>query len=75
MIMFDFALSKKPCFQFATDIEAYKQDRNFYFEIGVYMVFSSLIFLYAFLPITLMLYAVGKKTNLRNYILLIVSQP
>lgn len=37
------------------------------------MVFSSLIFLYAFLPITLMLYAVGKKTNLRNYILLIAS--
>ncbi len=37
------------------------------------MVFSSLIFIYAFLPITLMLYAVGKKTNLRNYILLIAS--
>ena len=32
-LMFDFALSKKPCFQFATDIENYKQDRNFYFEI------------------------------------------
>lgn len=32
-LMFDFALSKKPCFQFATDIEEYKQDRNFYFEI------------------------------------------
>ena len=37
------------------------------------MVFSSLIFIYAFLPVTLMLYAVGKKTNLRNYILLIAS--
>lgn len=32
-LMFDFALSKKPCFQFATDIEDYKLDRNFYFEI------------------------------------------
>ena len=32
-LMFDFALSKKPCFQFATDIEDYKKDRNFYFEI------------------------------------------
>ena len=29
--MFDFALSGKPCFQFATDIEAYRLDRNFYF--------------------------------------------
>ena len=37
------------------------------------MVFSSLIFIYAFLPITLLIYAVGKKTNLRNYILLIAS--
>ena len=32
-LMFDFALSMKPCFQFATDIDAYKGDRNFYFEI------------------------------------------
>ena len=32
-LMFDFAISKKPCFQFATDIEAYKQDRNFYFSL------------------------------------------
>lgn len=32
-LMFDFALSHKPCFQFATDIESYKKDRNFYFEI------------------------------------------
>ena len=32
-LMFDFALSLKPCFQFATDIDEYKNDRNFYFEI------------------------------------------
>ena len=32
-LMFDFALSGKPCFQFATDIGAYKSDRNFYFEL------------------------------------------
>lgn len=32
-LMFDFALSLKPCFQFATDIEEYKADRNFYFPI------------------------------------------
>ena len=32
-LMFDFMLSKKPCFQFATDIEAYKKDRNFYMPI------------------------------------------
>lgn len=32
-LMFDFVLSFKPCFQFATDIEDYKKDRNFYFEI------------------------------------------
>ena len=32
-LMFDFALSFKPCFQFATDIEDYKKDRNFYFDI------------------------------------------
>ena len=32
-LMFDFALSLKPCFQFATDIEDYKADRNFYFDI------------------------------------------
>ncbi len=31
--MFDFALSGKPVFQFATDIEDYKNDRNFYFPI------------------------------------------
>lgn len=33
-LMFDFALSRKPCFQFATDIDDYKNDRNFYFEIN-----------------------------------------
>lgn len=32
-IIFDFALTDKPCIQFATDIEAYKNDRNFYFPI------------------------------------------
>ena len=32
-LMFDFALSGKPCFQFATDIEDYKKDRNFYFQL------------------------------------------
>ena len=32
-VMFDFALTNKPCFQFATDIELYKNDRNFYFEL------------------------------------------
>ncbi len=31
--MFDYALSGKPCLQFATDVEAYKADRNFYFPI------------------------------------------
>ncbi len=31
--MFDYALSGKPCLQFATDVEAYKTDRNFYFPI------------------------------------------
>lgn len=32
-LMFDFALSGQPCFQFATDILAYKNDRNFYFAL------------------------------------------
>lgn len=32
-LMFDFALSGKPAFQFATDIDEYKKDRDFYFEI------------------------------------------
>lgn len=29
-IMYDFLVQEKPCFLFATDIEAYKQDRGFY---------------------------------------------
>lgn len=32
-LMFDFALTKRPCFQFATDLEQYAKDRNFYFPI------------------------------------------
>lgn len=32
--MFDFALSKKPCFRFANDIEDYMKDRNFYFDFA-----------------------------------------
>ncbi|MCD8355269.1 MAG: CDP-glycerol glycerophosphotransferase family protein [Clostridia bacterium] len=32
-LMFDFALTRRPCFQFATDIDDYKNDRNFYFPI------------------------------------------
>lgn len=32
-LMFDFALTHRPCFQFATDIDEYKTDRNFYFPI------------------------------------------
>ena len=32
-LMFDFALSKKPCFIFASDIANYQKERNFYFEI------------------------------------------
>lgn len=31
--MFDYALTGKPIVQFATDIEAFKQDRNFYFQL------------------------------------------
>lgn len=31
--MFDYALQEKPCIQFATDIESYKNDRNFYFPL------------------------------------------
>lgn len=30
--MFDFALSKKPCFRFALDVADYMKDRNFYFD-------------------------------------------
>jgi CDP-glycerol glycerophosphotransferase len=32
-LMFDFMLTGRPCFQFATDIEAYRGDRNFYFPL------------------------------------------
>ena len=31
--MFDYALQGKPCVQFATDLEQYRADRNFYFEL------------------------------------------
>ena len=31
--MFDYALSGKPCIQFAVDIEAYQKDRDFYFPL------------------------------------------
>ena len=30
--MFDFALTQKPCFLFATDLNNYIDERNFYFE-------------------------------------------
>ena len=32
-LMFDFALTHRPCFQYAADIDDYKNDRNFYFPI------------------------------------------
>lgn len=32
-IMFEFAVSKRPCFLYATDIEAYRKERDYYFEI------------------------------------------
>ena len=32
-LMFDFALTGRPCFQFATDIAAYRQDRSFNFSL------------------------------------------
>lgn len=32
-LMFDFALTGRPCFQFATDIAQYQNDRNFYFSL------------------------------------------
>lgn len=32
-VMFDFALTGRPCFQFATDIAAYRKDRDFYFPL------------------------------------------
>ncbi len=33
--MFDYALQEKPCIQFAPDLEAYRQERNFYFSLDV----------------------------------------
>ncbi len=32
-LMFDFALTGRPCFQFAVDIAQYQNDRNFYFSL------------------------------------------
>jgi CDP-glycerol glycerophosphotransferase len=32
-LMFDFALTGKVCFQFAMDIQSYKDDRDFYFDL------------------------------------------
>ena len=32
-LMFDYGLTRRPCFQFATDIAAYQKDRNFYFPL------------------------------------------
>lgn len=32
-LMFDFSLTGRPCFQFAVDIDAYRNDRNFYFPL------------------------------------------
>ena len=32
-LIFDFALSRKPCFLFATDIDSYRNDRNFYLDL------------------------------------------
>lgn len=32
-LMFDFMLTGRPCFQYATDIDAYKNDRNFNFSL------------------------------------------
>lgn len=34
-LMFDFAITKKPCFQYAVDIEDYRNDRNFYFDLNL----------------------------------------
>lgn len=33
-IMFEFALTKRPCYIFATDIEEYRKERDYYFEIN-----------------------------------------
>ena len=32
-LMIDFSLSGKPCFRYAVDIEEYKKDRDFYFDL------------------------------------------
>lgn len=32
-LMFDFMLTRRPCFQYASDIEAYRNDRNFNFSL------------------------------------------
>lgn len=32
-VVFDYILSQKPCFMYATDIEEYKNDRNFYISL------------------------------------------
>lgn len=32
-VVFDFMLSKRPCFMYATDIEEYRNDRNFYIPL------------------------------------------
>lgn len=37
------------------------------------MVFSSLLFIYAFLPLTLFVYFLVRKTSVRNYVLLVAS--
>ena len=31
--MFDFMITGKPCFLYVNDLEAYKGDRNFYYDI------------------------------------------
>lgn len=32
-LMFDYAFTKKPCFQYAVDIDEYKKDRDFYIDL------------------------------------------
>jgi CDP-glycerol glycerophosphotransferase (TagB/SpsB family) len=32
-VIFDFALTGRPCFQYAADIDAYRRDRNFYIPL------------------------------------------
>lgn len=34
-VMFDFMVTGKPCFLYVNDLEAYKNDRNFYYDIDV----------------------------------------